>query len=254
MRVRHRFLLAGAATLLAAAADQSVNCSTPGRSVPVTVQGRNLTVGGQPIFLTGVAWNPYGWGTSPDWGQLPQYAHFVDHDAALMQSAGINAVRTYKAITDVNVLDRLWERGIYVIMTIFYDPALGDTAASAASIACEIRSHPAVLMWLVMNEPNFYYGASSNFLADAESAIQAIKAVDDTRPVAVCWGELPTTGVVNSIPSADVWSSNIYRGTSFHGAFTQWEQLSTKPWFVAEYGVDSYSSTLQAEDQKTRTR
>ena len=26
---------------------------------------------------------------------------------------------------------------------------------------------------------------------------------------------------------------------------------SDKPWFVSEYGVDSYSSSLQAEDQTT---
>ena len=138
--------------LLVAVASASEQCSNPGRNSTVTVDGRNLVIDGQAIFLQGVAWNPYGWGTSPEWGQQPQYAHFVHQDAALMQSAGINAVRTYQAITDVTVLDVLWSRGIYVIMTVFYDTIYGDTAAGAANITCEIRSHPAVLMWLVMNE------------------------------------------------------------------------------------------------------
>ena len=229
------------------------NCSTPGRNSSVTVDGRNLLVDGQAIFLKGVAWNPYGWGTTPEWGQPPQYSHFVHQDAALMQSAGINAVRTYRPITDVTVLDVLWSRGIYVIMTIFYDTIYGDSAAAAAAIACEIRSHPAVLMWLVMNEPNIYYGGGdiNTAMSDAEGAIQAIKEVDETRPVAVCWGELPPTWALSGIPSADVWSSNAYRGTSFHGLFGQWSAQSEKPWFVSEYGVDSYSSSLQAEDQTT---
>lgn len=179
---------------------------------------------------------------------------FVHQDSALMQAAGINAVRTYRPITDVAVLDALHDRGIYVIMTIFYDSAYGDTAASAASTACALRSHPAIVMWMVMNEPNIYYGGGTGFVAEAETVVSAIKAVDPSRPVSVCWGELPPWDVLAAVPSADVWATNVYRGASFHGLFWQWSQLSSKPLLMGEYGVDSFSSILNAPDEATHAR
>ena len=44
----------------------------PGRELPVVIDGYNLLVGGEPLFLKGVAWSPFGSNTSPDWGQGPQ--------------------------------------------------------------------------------------------------------------------------------------------------------------------------------------
>ena len=102
-------------------------------------------------------------------------------------------------------------------VAVYYDPTHGDTVETAAQLACSLRSHPAILMWLVMNEPNFYYGGGGDFVQDAQAVVTAIKAVDTSRPTAVCWGELPPTWVLESVPSADVWASNLYRGATFSG-------------------------------------
>eukprot|EP00966_Prymnesium_polylepis_P152859 3530937-Prymnesium_polylepis.1 len=159
-------------------------CSTAAaRDPPVLVSGRNLTINGEPLYFKGVAWNPYGVGTSPNFGHAAQFAQYVDEDSRLMRAAGINLVRTYSSITSTAVLDTLWANGIYVLMTIFYDAQWGDTVATAADRACALKAHPAIVAWLVMNEPNYYYG-SANYRTDAEAAVQAIKAVDSSRPVA----------------------------------------------------------------------
>ena len=106
--------------VVAMVATAAADTCAPARVDDVVISGRNITIGGMPIFLRGVAWNPYAVGTDPNWGHSPQYMDFVNQDAALMQAAGINAVRTYRPIEDVAVLDALWAHGIFVVMTIFY--------------------------------------------------------------------------------------------------------------------------------------
>ena len=50
-----------------------------------------------------------------------------------------------------------------------------------------------------------------------------------------------TSNVVNGLcPSVDVWSLNVYRGSTFGALFQEWISVSKKPMFVAEYGTDAY--------------
>ena len=38
--------------------------------------------------------------------------------------------------------------GIGVAMTVWYDPTYDDSIASAVQAVCDLKSHPAVLLWL----------------------------------------------------------------------------------------------------------
>jgi hypothetical protein len=217
----------------------------------VLINGYNLTVGGGPIFLRGVCWSPFAVGTSPNLGHSRQYATHVTQDAPLMRAAGLNAVRTYGPIMDTSVLDALWSHGIYVIMTVYYDSGYGATAAGAVATVCALKSHPAILMWNVLNEPNYLY-SGSDYTADGNAAAAAIKAADPSRPVAIAWGELPTTTVLSAFSNVDVWGLNVYRGGSGFGTlFSDYAARSQKPMFLTEYGADSYSAALGREDQET---
>jgi len=219
----------------------SLCAAQPGRSPPVQVEGRNVTSGGVPLFFKGVAWSPFNVSTSPNLGHRPQYAAFATIDAQLMQSAGINVARTYEAISDTAVLDTLWYHGVGVIMTVFLDAGYSQSASTATTAVCAVKSHPAVLMWAVANEPN-YYSVSSSYLSDIATVVTAVKAADATRPVAVVWGEVPTASVLSALPQVDVWAFNVYRGSSFGTLWSEWPAVSEKPFFLGEYGTDSHSN------------
>jgi len=216
----------------------------------VQIRGRTLLVDGAPLVLKGVAWSPFAVGSSPHLGHAPDFAGFVDSDARLMQEAGINVVRTYFPIGDRAVLDVLWRHGIHVVMTVFYDSGYGHSAATAVERVCAVNDHPAIIMWAVTNEPNYYY-VGVDWVADAQEVIAAVKAADGSRPVTLPHGELPPPHIIEKLPSVDVWSANMYRGVTFGGAWREWTTRSSKPFFVAEYGADSYSSVLGREDQQT---
>lgn len=208
-----------------------------------------MLVDGNSIVLKGVAWSPFGVGQSAQQGS-PDFTGFVERDAELMAELGINVVRTYSTIRDRFVLDTLWQHGIFVIMTVFYDSGYGHSATSAVENICGIMDHPAILMWAVTNEPNYYY-VGGDWIADAREVIAAIKNIDTSRPITLSHGELPSVSLIDQLPQVDVWSANVYRGTSFGSLFTDWGARSSKPFFISEYGVDSYSSTLGREDQET---
>lgn len=164
---------------------RDMSCSTAGgRSPPVVVAGRNVSVGGAPVFLKGVAWSPFNASRSPNLGHPPDFSGFVAQDAALMQAAGVNVVRTYAPTLDRATLDILWAHNIWVILTVFLDAGYGDTAFTAVSHVCSHKSHPAVLMWAVANEPN-YYAVSATYESDIAAAVTAVQAADASRPVAV---------------------------------------------------------------------
>jgi hypothetical protein len=211
---------------------------SPGRVI--AVDGRQVTVDGVPLELHGVCWSPVARGH-----HLPaDFAGASVDDVALMQSLGINAVRTYDAITDRAVLDRFAAAGIWVLMTVYAYG--GDAESVATDRVMAVIDHPAVLMWLVGNEWNYnglYTGvAHDEAQARLERIAAAIHALDPTRPVATVHGEMPSAAVIAAMPHIQVWGLNVYRGITFGDLFTRWTALSPAPMFVSEYGSDAWDA------------
>merc|ERR1712151_339374 len=175
----------------------------------------------------------------------------VERDAALMASAGINAVRTYEPITDVNVLDALWRKNIWVCNTVYIWG--GADTASAGHAVDAVKEHPAILMWVVGNEWNYnglYNGDSfDGALTKVNEAVSIIKQRDPSRPVSTVYGEMPSREIIKRLSNVDVWGLNVYRGISFGDLFSTWKDLSDKPMHLGEYGADAYNAWISAEDQ-----
>jgi len=226
----------------------------------VTTNGRQLLVNDEPFYIKGVCWNPV-----PKGGNHPQdldWMGFVEQDAKLMREAGINAVRTYEGLTDLAVLDKLHEYGIYVLNNIygFWKSPLEDIE----KVINTTKDHPAILMWSVGNEWNYnkLYSEGQEggltYIQTRDRLIEAIdiaKELDPNHLVVTIYGELPFTDAQGSdsyevMDKVDVWALNVYRGGEWIDAnmktiFKSWEEFTEsnpKPMFIGEYGADAWDN------------
>ena len=212
----------------------------------IQIQGRTLLVDGAAYHIQGVDWNPVAKGKS----QPADYVGLAPVDIPLMQAAGINTVRTYAPLLDVNVLDSLHAAGIRVLNGVYSYG--GDPASAVTERINAVKAHPAILGWVVGNEWN-YNGLYVNLsAADAQARVNEvatlIKMADATHPVISVYGEVPSTAVLGALPNIDIWGINAYRGISFGDLFTVWQGRSTKPMFLSEYGADAYNANLPGYD------
>lgn len=216
------------------------------------LDGRNFYMDNEAFFVKGICWNPVDVGDVHPAGL--DFSGFVEEDAALMQAAGINVVRTYEPITSTAVLDTLLEHGIYVINTVYAYG--GSSVESVANNMRDVVDHEAIIMWAIGNEWNYngiYYGLSLNESIERLNDVAArIKEIDPTRPVTTIYGYLPSFATVNAMPDVDIWGLNIYSGATFGTIFAQWKNISDKPMYIAEYGADSWNANINAEDETSQ--
>jgi hypothetical protein len=225
-------------------------CPTPG----IRVDGRKLVVDCAPYHVRGVNWNPVPRGATHPAGL--DYDGLAPTDVPLMQAAGINTVRTYEALADTSVLDRLYAAGIRVLSTVYgYG---GDAASVVTARVNAAKGHPAILGWVLGNEWNYnglYTSLShADSLARINEAAALVKAADTTHPVITVYGELPTTQTLGAMPNIDVWGINAYRGIGFGDLFTTWASRSDKPMFLSEYGADAYNANLPGYDPTSQAQ
>ena len=118
----------------------------PGRDTPVTVCGRALCVGGVPTFFKGVTYSVYG----TTQGESGYLSDFWLYDAPLLTAAGVTALRLHWLLTETE-LDLVWASGIGVFMPAFLDASAHWTVEEAAAHVRRLRTHPAILGWLIGN-------------------------------------------------------------------------------------------------------
>jgi|GEM_PF-1179811 len=226
----------------------------------------------KPYKIKGVCWSPASIG-NPGWDNITarkqEFANWSNIDIPLMKQMGVNTVRTFfdfgaDAVKFREILDKLYENGIMVIMAV--DNGKNDTV-NLEYVVSNFKGHPAILIWEIGNEwnLNFYYAKYQDLDTAAqatEAAAKRIKELDPTHPVSSVLGDtgiysnspyLPcdVSKIVNELcPSVDVWGLNLYRGNSFTDLFRQWLLISTKPFYMAEFGTDSFNLALSKEEQK----
>lgn len=187
-------------------------------------------------------------------------AHF-QQDITLMQQMRVNTVRVYIDLGEDpaiynQILNYFYTNGIMVIMTVAssYDDLISTRYINVVE---RFKNHPAILMWSLGNEWNFnrYYSyprrSCAELTPDTNAAAAAIKVRDLNHPVSSCLGDqfglgelgcdIPT--IVNASPDVDVWGINVYRGASFGNLFAQWQAISAKPFYLSEFGTDSFFTT-----------
>ncbi len=216
----------------------------------------------------GVNWSPTSANANPSADPLAFQKGFqtwYQTDIPLMAQMGINVVRVYHdfgtGADAIKILDMLYQYGIKVIMTV--DSPLSTVIADETNISAVVnayKNHPAILMWSVGNEWDLVQGNGKyywkyNTLEDAaafvERAAQTIKLLDPNHPVTtvVADSTAAKTAASSLVPHVDVWGINVYRGQTFGEAISQWELTSNKPFYIGEYGADSYDHGTGSENQ-----
>lgn len=220
----------------------------------VTLERNRLLVNGELFPLRGVLWHPV-----PRGGGHPQdidFRGFVEQDSELMVAGGFNVIRTPEPLTDRDVLDALYERGIYVINTVYAFG--GEPAGAVQERVAAVGDHPAMLMWLIgdqWNNNGLYVG-----LSPEESQVRLkevagiIREAGSTLPIATIHFEFPDETTLASMPEIDVWGIYGVRATSFGTLFDDWAATSEKPMFIADFGADAWNQNDAAEDVDSQSR
>ncbi|MGL1887618.1 MAG: PKD domain-containing protein [Reichenbachiella sp.] len=211
-------------------------------SIPTYVDGRHIFINdGQRYIIKGICYDPRAIGTNQ------RSFDQIDTDIALMIEAGINTVRTYSPITEMEVLDKFAANDIRVIMG-FTSSSGGFDIGSGTYLDYinQYKSHPSILMWDLGNEynyhPEWFGGSMDNWYTMLNDAAAAIHAIDSDHPVSTTHGELPSANVMTKVPNVDVWGMNVYRSDNSHTAILDFANSYDKPAYLAETGGDSYNS------------
>ncbi len=210
--------------------------------------------------------NPQGHDILSYWLRREPLAHYQT-DIPLMAQMNVNTVRLYGDFGDdlvsyQKILDTFYENGIMVIMAVSGSKADIDNQHYLQVLQL-CKNHPAILMWSFGNEWNFTnffgYGAMSQAISAVNQAAGAVKSADSHHPVTSILGDKfklngPSCGgtdnpnsdipsIVPNIPNVDIWGLNVYRGASFGLLFNQWKNVTTKPFYLSEFGTDSFRTT-----------
>ncbi len=226
------------------------SCKSQFKNDVISISDRKITVNKKAYLIKGICYHPVPKGSNKrSFNNLTQ-------DLALMLEAGINTIRVYAPIEDVNVLDEINKAGIKVIIGFGYDQGGKNDILSGSFIdyVKKYKNHNAILMWELGNEynyhPEWFENDIKNWYKAMNNAADLIHKYDKSHPTTTAHGELPDSLALSMSPNIDVWGMNVYRWDNPEGIFSQWKAISKKPMYLSEAGGDSYMTITKAGFEK----
>lgn len=254
--------------------------------------GWKMMVDSEPFFVYGMNWGYIPIGSTYRYRIFEQspdaIKNVLDHDMALLQAAGVNAIRVYTGIQR-EWIEYIYDNyGIYTMLnhtfgryglmidgewmgnTDYSDPRVADLLLSEVEeMVNEFKGTRGLLFYLLGNENNyglFWRGAETENIPveDRRSTIQArhmyrlfnrgvqlIKSLDTTRPTGIANGDLQFLDIIiEELPDVDIFGANVYRGPTFTDLYDRVASEFDKPVLLTEFGGDAYNVRLQREDQQ----
>ena len=208
--------------------------------IEVKIENNTMVVNGESFYMKGICYHPV------KIGKTKRSFDNLDDDIILMKEAGINTIRVYEPIDDINVLDKLEDAGIKVVISFGYNQKGKFDIVSGTFInyVRKYKNHEAILMWELGNEynynPQWFGGDINNWYKAMELVSQIIQIEDPDRLVSSAHGDLPSKDALNIASSIQVWGMNVYRWDKPASIFSEWQAISDKPMYFAELGADSY--------------
>jgi hypothetical protein len=224
-------------------------CSIYSFGIEVEIKDKKMIVDGKPFYMKGICYHPV------KIGKTKRSFETLTEDLTLMKEAGINTIRVYEPIDNIQVLDELHNAGIKVVISFGYNQKGRFDIVSGTFINYirKYKDHDAILMWELGNEynynPQWFGGDINNWYKSMEFVAQIIQLEDPSRLVSSAHGDLPSIDALNIAPSIQIWGMNVYRWDQPQSIFEEWEAISNKPMYFAELGADSYM-TKSTENYK----
>ena len=218
-----------------------MSCKGESQVDEVSISARQLLVNNTQYIIKGVCYHPVPKGSE-------NYRNFdnLTQDLALMKEAGINTIRVYEPIDDLDVLNQINAAGIKVIIGFGYDQGGKNDIVSGTFVEYvkKYMNHNAILMWELGNEynyhPEWFNGDIKNWYEVMNNAAALIKDVDSNHPVTTAHGDLPNELALEMGTNIDVWGMNVYRWDDPETMFKEWQDVSDKPMYLSEAGADSF--------------
>ena len=245
-----KFKFSGLVSFLLILVTMFYSCKTTIKTGEVAVSERQILVNNEAYLIKGICYHPVPKGSN----ELS--FETIDQDLALMVEAGVNTIRVYVPIDDVEVLDKIHEAGLKIIIGFgynqngYYDMLSG----SFIDYVNKYKNHKAILFWELGNEfnyhPEWFEGDIKNWYASLNSSAELIHKNDTNHPVATAHGELPNDEALLLSPNIDIWGMNVYRWDNPETIFSEWEKISTKPMYLSEAGADSFMTIAKDNYQQ----
>jgi hypothetical protein len=255
--------------------------------VKLLVDGKNFMINGMnwDYFPVGTNFSYSLWEQPDDF-----IMSALDAEMPILKNMGVNAIRVYvgiqpKWITYIyekygiyTMVNHSFGRygltlnGVWVSNTDYADPDVRDLLLNEVTkMVQEYKNTPGLLLYLLGNENNyglFWRGAETENIPmeDRKSTIGAhslykvfneavvtMKAKDNTRPVAICNGDLLFLDIIaKECKDIDILGVNMYRGSSFGDAFQKTKDVLNKPIMFTEFGSDAFNTLTSQEDQQSQ--
>jgi hypothetical protein len=256
--------------------------------VRLLVNGNNLMINGMnwDYFPIGTNYAYSLWQQSDDFIKAA-----LDAEMPMLSNMGVNAIRVYTGIQPkwiryiyenygiYTMINHSFGRygltlnGTWVLNTEYSDPRVHDLLLKEVTeMVEEYKGTPGLLVYLLGNENNyglFWQGAEtedipveqrqSTIRAEAlyklfNEAALAVKAIDKSRPIAICNGDLLFLDIIaQECKDIDALGINCYRGVSFGDAFEKVKMaMPETPMFFTEFGADAFNTVSNEEDQQSQ--
>ena len=216
------------------------SCNKKTNTDVVSVSERQILVNENPYLIKGICYHPVPKGSKD------LSFDSLDQDLALMVEAGINTIRVYVPIDNKDVLDKIHDAGLKVIIGFGYNQGgrFDILSGTFVDYINTFKNHPAILMWELGNEynyhPEWFEGDIKNWYKALKEATDLAHENDTNHPVTTAHGDLPDALALSICTNIDVWGMNSYRWDNPEAIFSEWEALSHKPMYLSEAGGDSY--------------
>ena len=216
------------------------SCNKKTNTDVVSVSERQILVNENPYLIKGICYHPVPKGSKD------LSFDSLDQDLALMVEAGINTIRVYAPIDNKDVLDKIHDAGLKVIIGFGYNQGgrFDILSGTFVDYINTFKNHPAILMWELGNEynyhPEWFEGDIKNWYKALKEATDLAHENDTNHPVTTAHGDLPDALALSICTNIDVWGMNSYRWDNPEAIFSEWEALSHKPMYLSEAGGDSY--------------